>query len=102
MNFPSTASDKTTSSGILPLGRAGFRPSFPDPRRSRNIELSSQYPACVAAESVGRSPRMAVEHYLFATDEDIAKATSSPSVETVPSPSEEYGPKKTGHKMTTN
>ena len=50
---------------------------FQNLRRSRDIELSSQYPAHVAAQWMGHSPKVAEKYYLFATDEDFDRASQT-------------------------
>ncbi len=58
--------------------RAGLDPwptLFQNLRRSRDIELSRDYPAFVAAAWMGHSPTVAAKHYLFPTDGDFARAT---------------------------
>lgn len=44
-------------------------------RRSADIDISSRFPAHVAAAWLGHSPRVSAKHYLFPTEADYHKAT---------------------------
>ena len=63
---------------IFRAGLQQWADPFQNLRRSRDIELSTRYPAHVAAEWMGHSPKVAEKHYLFATDDDFRNALEEP------------------------
>ncbi len=63
---------------IFRAGLTQWPDLFQNLRRSRDIELSSEYPAHIAAEWMGHSPQVAMKYYLFATDDDFERAVNTP------------------------
>ena len=66
---------------IFQAGLQQWPDLFQNLRRSRDNELSSQFPAYISAEWMGHSPAIARTYYLFATREDVAKATRTRQAE---------------------
>lgn len=61
---------------IFRAGLAQWPDLFQNLRRSRDNELSSEYPAHVAAYWMGHSPQVAWKSYLFPTENDIQRAVT--------------------------
>jgi integrase len=64
------------------IRRAGLKPwpvLFHNLRKTRQTELSAEYPVHVVCEWLGNSQIVAKEFYLRVTDADIAKAVSKPT-----------------------
>lgn len=78
--------------------RAGL-PTWPrlfhNLRGSRSNELFSEFPCHVAAEWMGQSAAVALQHYLHASDADFDRALAEP-VEPVPADGEKISPKNFG------
>lgn len=68
---------------IFRAGLAEWERLFHNLRGSRSCELFSEYPAHVAGEWMGQSSKVALLHYLHATEDDIQRAIQTKGGNTI-------------------